>query len=662
MSSSRLHRQLLLVAAVLWTATLAGSLAWNLKRAEEQVMAMAYAEARANLNKDITLRRWGTQHGGVYVPITETQKSIPWLSHVLDRDVETTDGRKLTLLNPASMLRQMMDLYAETYGVQGRITGLKYLNPSNAPDPWEKEQLERFTRGEATEVWAVADISGKQHLRYLRAMFMEPGCDKCHAILGYKTGDMRGATGLNLPLAPYLDQIRDSRFNLGVSHLLIWAAGLAGLMLAHRLLSSATRERERVEDELRAHRDQLEEMVAHRTAALSEAVAKAEEASQAKSAFLANISHEIRTPLNAITGIGHILRRDARTPNQIGLFDKMETASRHLLDVINAVLDLSKIESGKLTLEAAPFLLPAVIANAVSIAHDRAIAKGLLIEVAAEEDIPDRLIGDATRVQQALLNYLGNAVKFTEKGTITLATRMLALDEDNVRIRFEVRDSGPGIPPEQISRLFSDFEQGDNSTTRRHGGTGLGLAITRKLARLMDGDAGVESSVGVGSTFWFTARFERDHSVKSTASPTGPAETCSVDLAKQRVLLVEDDPINREIALEFLAEIGVRAEVACDGAEAVEMAARSAYDLILMDMQMPKLDGLKAARRIRESRSDVPIVAMTANAFGEDRANCIAAGMDDFISKPVDPDQLQTKVREWLSGAARKARVSPTDS
>ncbi len=190
---------------------------------------MAYAEAKANLNKDITLRRWATDHGGVYVPITEKQQSAPWLSHVPGRDVTTTDGLRLTLLSPASLVQQMADRYAKDYGIRGRITGLKQLNPGNAPDAWEKEQLEAFTRGEKKEVWEIAKLDGQPHLRYLRAMFMEPGCEKCHANFGYKLGDMRGATGISLPLAPYYDRIEVARRNLGITHGVIWLLGLSGI-------------------------------------------------------------------------------------------------------------------------------------------------------------------------------------------------------------------------------------------------------------------------------------------------------------------------------------------------------------------------------------------------------------------------------------------------
>ena len=226
------HKGLAWLSAIVWTLALGGSLAWNIHQANRQIMDQAYAEARANYNKDLTFRRWGNSHGGVYVPITDTQKSVPWLAHVPGRDVTTTDGKSLTLLNPASMLRQMMDRHTAEYGVRGRITGLKQLNPGNAPDAWEREQLLAFTRGEKQEVWTVADMDGKPYLRYLRAMYMEPGCEKCHAILGYKLGDMRGATGVNLPMTPYLENLAHSEWTLGLSHFGIWLLGLAGIVRA----------------------------------------------------------------------------------------------------------------------------------------------------------------------------------------------------------------------------------------------------------------------------------------------------------------------------------------------------------------------------------------------------------------------------------------------
>lgn len=430
-------------------------------------------------------------------------------------------------------------------------------------------------------------------------------------------------------------------------------------------------DRKRMSDELDQHRHHLEELVARRTAELDDARRQAEAANQAKSAFLANMSHEIRTPLNAIVGLTYLLRERITDAEQRDRLQRIVGASGHLLRLINELLDLAKIESGKLTLDAAPFDLGLLLRESAALMAERARARGLELSVELDpllEGAPI-LIGDATRLRQILLNYVGNAIRFTEKGLIQVRARVLETGAEDPLLRFEVEDHGVGIAADDHDRLFHAFEQLDASTTRHYGGTGLGLAINRRLAELMGGTVGVESTPGAGSLFWATARLRRGDqgafSVSASSAPpvNGPRGRAGLPRGAH-LLLVEDNPVNQAVAWDLLTESGLAIDVAEHGAQAVAMTELTAYDAILMDMHMPVMDGIEATRRIRTipGRDRTPIIAMTASAFEDDRRRCLDAGMNDYLAKPFDPEDLYALLRRWITRPASRGADAETDT
>lgn len=737
--------------AAFWTILAVVMMVLLYKYCKNGIMQEALSDAKISFKKDLAFRSWASMHGGVYVPVDSITQPNPYLAHIPDRDITTSTGKKLTLMNPAYMQRQIYEISNKQFGIIGHITSLKLMREENKPDEWERKALEKFEKGDSS-FYEITDFNGEPALRYMNAVRAKKSCLKCHEYQGYKEGDVRGGISVTIPILKH--QIGYSAIlNLGIFIiLLLWLLGLTGLFYAFRNLRKKIIEAElsynaSVENEekfstvFNAANDAIiislfengaifdmnskaEKLTGYNTTEINKtninklfskevcskensnynqdlflitknkqcvpveisrsktsfggdvfhvdiirditerkmhetelytAIKKAEQSDRLKTSFLENMSHEIRTPLNGILGFSELMATknisEEKKSKYLSIINK---SGKHLLNIINDIIDISKIEAGIINLKKDKV-------NINDLLEEQKLFFSELIEESSNKQIEFKieyqekdkntvLLTDSLKLQQILKNLLSNAVKFTENGSITVGFDK-KIENGASFIEFFVKDTGIGIDENIKSVIFDRFRQGEEGLSRQFGGTGLGLYISKSLAVILGGHIWVNSVKGKGSEFRFILPHNESEKEENQVKTTQNSYRSAFDF-KYKILIVEDDDTNSFFIEEIADELELLYDRAINGKIAVDKINEGTeYALVLMDIKMPEMNGIEATKIIKEKHPELPIIIQTAFAFQNEKDKCFEAGCNDYLSKPISTVILQNLIQKYLPEA-----------
>lgn len=605
-----------------WTVLLVALFIWNVASERRHIMELAEYQARAFFQQILATRSWNSAHGGVFAPVGPNAPPNMHLPQE-ERLITTSSGLTLVRINPAYMTRQIAEISSQKVGVRFHITSIAPIRAENAPDVWEREALESLAPG-ADRFELVPGVQSNANFRYMAPLVTEESCRACHP--SDALGAIRGGVSVSVPAGPLLASRESALRTLALTYGIIWFVGLMGLVGS---TFEINRRRE-----------------------------KAEELNRMKSRFLANMSHDMRTPLTGVIGLSERLARERLAPQAARYARLITHSAESLLEIVSDILDYARLDSGRLELESQPFDLRQAVEQVCAVFAFAAEEKGLEFSATVSPEAPTLLRGDSFRFRQVLANLLGNAVKFTESGGVRLEVAVEERTGGFTLLRAVVADTGVGVSPEHMARIFECFSQVDDSLSRRHAGSGLGLSIARQLARMMGGDISVTSAPGQGSSFvftaWLEAQPERQASAEASTQVVGPAPDRTPAplnahelrvLQGLRVLVVDDHSANRILLRDILQEAGAEPRMVGGGPEALDSFRAEPVDLALLDLHMPGMDGAETVRRLRAletelDRTRTPIFILTAFARLEDQNLLPNEEIEGVISKPINVAEL----------------------